>query len=310
MKNIEDYKGKKYVIQCKTQGEWDYITKLLGYKWNSFNSRWSDAKENSIIYCEYMCQGNVITNKYKTNHNCELLQAKDFMEEEIKYTLEYCKANKIAVKISDIESANKIKNLVPGIHENNWINWIDRYPTINKYSVVFDSYQLDLFLHTTEYCEMNKYTFISAEQFIKDNTKETMQKLTVKKSEFKKVHNVACPTWQTKCKEYASKDLFSDVITFTQQQVDEMFDAAQSHQLPILEEVFGKREEKFNSSFLKIGEIIQINDPDVKEYNGKYLIKTFDNLTMIENPNKTWSKNCGILGKKLPKGTKIEIIAG
>ena len=46
MKNLKDL-GEKVAIQCKTQEEWDWVTKELGYKWK--HARWNDLKEESCI---------------------------------------------------------------------------------------------------------------------------------------------------------------------------------------------------------------------------------------------------------------------
>ena len=46
MKNIKDL-GEKVAIQCKTQEEWDFVTKELGYKWNC--ACWQGYKENTGI---------------------------------------------------------------------------------------------------------------------------------------------------------------------------------------------------------------------------------------------------------------------
>lgn len=47
MKNINDYKGTKTAIHCKTQEEWDWVVKNL-FK-DEKGSSWSKYKENSCI---------------------------------------------------------------------------------------------------------------------------------------------------------------------------------------------------------------------------------------------------------------------
>lgn len=385
MKNIENYRGKKgYVVYCKNSDEWKYMCKLCNFEPIMYD------KYFPCLKLEY--QRAIMSINYAKNNNYTILEAKDFMEEEIKYTLEYCKANKIAVEVPSVEIGEQIAKLVPGKHELGW----EKFAVGGKYKFRFDENGYSLFINSDTFFKDygRNYIIISAEQFIKDNTQQmkkpkyfvikrdannplwedyiqwlndtynsnfighndeyyghdggtyrgnchsstilshfknnptvltleqwyklfiennqTMQKLTVKKSEFKKVHDVACDTWKKKCKEYASKDLFSDEITFTQQEVDEMFDAAQSHQLPVLEEVFGKRDELMCASLLKQGEIMKVihnND------NGTaYIIKAyFSQLRYDSNMNfiTTATGDCtSHKGKKLPKGTKIEIIAG
>ena len=75
MKDIKDYKGKKYAIQCKTQEEWDKITELLGYKWNKNN--WGLCKEESCINAS----GEGATQKSSyINAGYEIIQASDFLQ--------------------------------------------------------------------------------------------------------------------------------------------------------------------------------------------------------------------------------------
>lgn len=75
MKDIKDYKGKKYAIQCKTQEEWDKITELLGYKWNKNN--WELQKKESCINIS----GEGATGKSSyVNAGYEILQASDFLQ--------------------------------------------------------------------------------------------------------------------------------------------------------------------------------------------------------------------------------------
>jgi hypothetical protein len=70
---------------------------------------------------------------------------------------------------------------------------------------------------------------------------KTMNK-TVKKSDLKKIHAVACTTWQGKIGQLAMRDVFGDTVELTQSEIDEMFKAADSSQTKVLEEVFGKQQ--------------------------------------------------------------------
>jgi len=71
-------------------------------------------------------------------------------------------------------------------------------------------------------------------------TKETM--VTIKREQLQEIHDIACSTWKSKIKELAQDQPFGD-IELSQTQVDEMFGAATSTQLPVLEKIFGKQEE-------------------------------------------------------------------
>ncbi len=70
---------------------------------------------------------------------------------------------------------------------------------------------------------------------------KTMNK-TVKKSDLKKIYDVACLTWQGKIEKLAARNTFGDDVELTQSEIDEMFKAADSSQTKVLEEVFGKQQ--------------------------------------------------------------------
>ena len=77
----------------------------------------------------------------------------------------------------------------------------------------------------------------------KQETKIEVMNKTIKKSDLKKIYDVACLTWQKKIEtEYATRNPWGDTIEFTQSEVDEMFKAADSSQTKVLEEVFGKQQ--------------------------------------------------------------------
>ena len=82
MKNLKDL-GEKVAIQCKTQEEWDWVTKELGYKWK--HARWNDLKEESCINA-----GDKGTSRisWYVEEGYTIVQASDFMplspQDEIK----------------------------------------------------------------------------------------------------------------------------------------------------------------------------------------------------------------------------------
>ncbi len=104
----------------------------------------------------------------------------------MKYTLDYCKANKIGVRITSIEEGEKVAALVPGKHENwkyeNWKYYLNS--KINSpWYFIFNRETYDLYI--VSYNKNKNYTLITAEQFIKDNTemKEIPQYFVVKRDD-------------------------------------------------------------------------------------------------------------------------------
>jgi hypothetical protein len=91
------------------------------------------------------------------------------------------------------------------------------------------------------------YTEISFETFEKlvlnkeIKTKHIMskQKLTVSITEVLEIHKIACTTWKETIAKYLTRVDSDQNITFTQEEVDKMFKAATSTQLPKLEDIFG-----------------------------------------------------------------------
>ncbi len=75
MKDIKDYIGKKYAIHCKTQEEWDFITKILGYKWKTGN--WNRFRtETYISSIEPIYQ--VTSDEYWSN--AKFIEASEFIQ--------------------------------------------------------------------------------------------------------------------------------------------------------------------------------------------------------------------------------------
>jgi hypothetical protein len=75
----------------------------------------------------------------------------------------------------------------------------------------------------------------------KQETKIEVMNKTIKKSDLKKIYDVACLTWQGKIEKLATRNPFGDDVELTQSEIDEMFKAADSTQTRVLEEVFGKQ---------------------------------------------------------------------
>jgi hypothetical protein len=91
------------------------------------------------------------------------------------------------------------------------------------------------------------YEEITFEQFKEHyltNTNKTVmskQKLTVPVTDVLEIHKIACSTWKEKIVGYLSRVDSEQNITFTQREIDKMFEAATGDQAPVLEKVFGKR---------------------------------------------------------------------
>lgn len=64
-------------------------------------------------------------------------------------------------------------------------------------------------------------------------------------------------------------------------------------------------EEEFNSSMLKIGEMMLCLDP---YYRNHILLRTFDRFVSLTNPSSTWNTCTKLIGKKLLPGEEVTLI--
>lgn len=87
----------------------------------------------------------------------------------------------------------------------------------------------------------------------KPKTTKTMEAqerttVTIRVSDLKKVHDIACESWKKKIERMVKP--FEDAVTLTNEQVIEMFDATSKSHIGVLEQVFGKR---FSDSLFNFG---------------------------------------------------------
>lgn len=88
---------------------------------------------------------------------------------------------------------------------------------------------------------------LAKKQNLTNQKLETM--VTIKREQLQEIHDIACLAWQEKIKNIAKEQPFGD-IELTQSQVDKMFKAATSTQLPVLEKIFGKQEEEIDFDYI------------------------------------------------------------
>jgi hypothetical protein len=103
-----------------------------------------------------------------------------------------------------------------------------------------------------------EYPAALIEKYLVENEKQNKMKITIKKSELKEIYDVACDIWQTKIAKYATREPFGDTVDFTEEEVFEMFRAATSSQLPVLNKIFGEREEKIDFDKIKTGSKVML----------------------------------------------------
>jgi hypothetical protein len=110
----------------------------------------------------------------------------------------------------------------------------------------------------------NNPTLLTIGKFIKLTSKKEENMNKVNKSDLGKIHNVACDTWKSKLEKYAQRNPFGDSIELSDSEIDEMFAAATSSQIPVLVSILGERREKIDWNRIKTGSKVMI------QYTGQH----------------------------------------
>lgn len=134
----------------------------------------------------------------------------------------------------------------------------------------------------------------------------------INRSDLRDINNIVCNKWQKKIATLVSNsDMFDETVEVPNDLLSEAYKEATPVQEQLLNKYFTKpKDERIKASDLQIGEMMIVKESDPKSsYNGLILLKTFSNFVCITNATKTWSSGCDLLGIKIEKGTKFEIIA-
>lgn len=113
--------------------------------------------------------------------------------------------------------------------------------------------------------KLNKQHFTKAtkEEIINFFTKkETMIIVTIKKSDFKPLYDIACPEWKSKFDKFLIPFHFQDTISFEEKFIEEMRKACTLEQTPIFESIFGKKKVEIDYDKLKTGSKVMIKKTD------------------------------------------------
>lgn len=115
--------------------------------------------------------------------------------------------------------------------------------------------------YATEGKDANFKHFVKAtkEEIINFFTKkETMIIVTIKKSDFKPLYDIACPEWKSKFNAFLIPFHFQDTIPFEEKFIEEMRKACTSSQIPVFESIFGKKKVEIDYDKLKTGSKVMI----------------------------------------------------
>jgi hypothetical protein len=143
------------------------------------------------------------------------------------------------------------------VFDISWIGDMEKYTgkigTITEYTEPIDAYTITF---------ANDYWYYPAnlieQHLVNENEINKMKTVKVKKSDLKRIHEVACIAWQSKIWEIAERDVFSDTIELEQFKIDEMFQAATTSQRPVLVDIFGEPKKQINFDKIKTGSKVMI----------------------------------------------------
>ena len=128
--------------------------------------------------------------------------------------------------------------------ENGTVSNVNEYDKGAFGRKVFEEWNQDIFL---EYCG------------IKKNKKNMGYKTTVPITDVLKIHAIACDSWKKIIVDkYLLRVDSKQNITFTESEIDEMFDAATTGQIPVLREIFGEKKKSIDWDRLKTGSKVKI----------------------------------------------------
>lgn len=111
-----------------------------------------------------------------------------------------------------------------------------------------------------------------------------MEKQSIKRESLQKIWDVACPTWKAKLEGYLKRNLFSDSVELTQEEVNEMFEASNSNQVKVLLKYLKREKNAIDlfPSFDKACKALGVNPKD--------FTSAFDRLRIfIKAVNQGWT---------------------
>jgi len=125
------------------------------------------------------------------------------------------------------------------------------------------------------------------------------------RSNFKRIHDVACTDWKSYLEVEFKDLLFKDEVVVSEPFYNKMRKAATTSQNTLLDEIFGKDDNSIMAKDLKCGEAMKLTETIYKDM---VVIKTYDSVVLIKDVSITWEKESNLRGIKCPSGTKLEII--
>lgn len=103
-----------------------------------------------------------------------------------------------------------------------------------------------------------------------------MKKIEIKKTEFKKLFNIACDGWKTKFNTKFAEFSFNDTLSFEESYLQEMKNACDQKQLKVFNSIFSKflKEEDNLFNVSKYSEVYKrLKEPELTESDFSFLLE-------------------------------------
>jgi hypothetical protein len=127
--------------------------------------------------------------------------------------------------------------------------------------------------------------------------------ISISRSEFKKIYDVACSNWKDKLSTWAGEHMFKDKLEFTHGQIKMMLDASTREQLPIVKEVFHEYKEEEKELNLREMEF----DGEVFDRGGNHAMVSicmYDSKSFYLNQEYNWHLSTNTSGETILTPTK------
>lgn len=136
-------------------------------------------------------------------------------------------------------------------------------------------------------------------------------KIKVSKKGLQSVYPLVCEGWQAKIKQALIDSVLEDEVSVTLTTLELAFSEANSSQKEALEVYLNisthLKPKQDSTNDLRCGEVLIVNDDDATHYNGQRILRTYSGFVSLDEASNTWGGSLDLKGKKLTKGTKIEI---
>lgn len=265
---------ENYVVICDTEKETNEVVNFIEPTNNIIWSFWKYVTISNNVWSIHSSEKSVIQwfNKRHNISDYKIFTFKEWKE---------MKENKFPEKWAILATKENFKEISDFYvkHTNNDSTykgdfWLNKYFHSHNSMGNKINQMTEIGFSFVEKYVREGFELISFEQFkehvLNQKSNKTMQKLIITVNELLEIHNIACSSWKTKLTSYLQRLDSNQMISFNQQEVNEMFEAATADQKPTLIKIFGEKQIKkisgwFIKSNSKIEEIKDIlNDEENK----------------------------------------------